>query len=421
MDAPAWLSTVEEFVRETFDYIIGNSLKFFLCSLSENPRWKIGVIEAELYRADDPKIDVPASWSYILADSSYTWRVFSTPRKHPDERLIYLPSPTEPVSKTTTIGKHCVMRDGIGSLLPCFKKSETYTSDRKIVIFPKVTPLEEKAAAQMEEDYRGLNGPVQDSFSTPNTEIDNKFVETFNKLGIASHLVPADLATGVFNIPKVIHPETKKRSSSVNRCLGEVINRENIMVLTEAYATRLLFDEDKSLGLRILSVEFFHRGNTYRVKANREIILAAAEIVILGIQPVARTDSVTLFLATQHPYSCGSHVQCKDPLEKLNIDPNFLGNAFDLRVIRALLKFSRTFVTTALVKDYFLEYTQPAGIEDFTEDEQFDKYIRSSVRPVFHPSGTAAMAPRELRGVADTSLRVYGTQALRIVDASVFP
>ncbi|KIJ51193.1 GMC oxidoreductase [Sphaerobolus stellatus SS14] len=165
---------------------------------------------------------------------------------------------------------------------------------------------------------------------------------------------------------------------------------------------------------------------------------AQSEIVILGIQRVARTDFVTLFLATQHPYSRGSvHIQSKDPLEKPNVDPNFLGSAFDLRVIRAFLKSSRTFVATELVKDYLLEYTQPAGIEDLTEGDQFDKYIRSSVgvrNIIYHDSPTfdafpvcvpskwdCSMAPRELGGVADTSLRAYETQSLRIVDASVFP
>ncbi|KIJ51194.1 GMC oxidoreductase [Sphaerobolus stellatus SS14] len=281
MDAPArWFSTVEEFVRETFEFIIvggGTQGLAIAARLSENLRWKIGVIEAELYSPDDPKIDASGICSYLLS----LLRVFLTPQKHADERLIYLPTEkmgsfNEPVSKTTTIGKHWVMRDGIGSLLPCFKKSETYTSDGKVVISPKVTSLEEKAAVEMEGDYRRRNGPAQVSFSTPNTETNDKFVETFNKLGIASNLVPeAGLATSDFNVPKAIHPETKKRCSSVNGYLGKVIDRENILVLTEAYAARLLFDEDKSLGLRISSVEFVHKGNTYTVKFNREIILAA--------------------------------------------------------------------------------------------------------------------------------------------------
>lgn len=38
-----------------------------------------------------------------------------------------------------------------------------------------------------------------------------------------------------------------------------------------------------------------------------------------------------------------------------------------------------------------------------------------------HPIGTCSMLPRELGGVVGSDLRVYGTERLRVVDASVMP
>lgn len=41
--------------------------------------------------------------------------------------------------------------------------------------------------------------------------------------------------------------------------------------------------------------------------------------------------------------------------------------------------------------------------------------------PNQHLVGTASMLPKELGGVVDTNLVVYGTENVRVVDASVLP
>jgi choline dehydrogenase len=40
---------------------------------------------------------------------------------------------------------------------------------------------------------------------------------------------------------------------------------------------------------------------------------------------------------------------------------------------------------------------------------------------VYHPCGTCRMGPKPDRAVVDAELRVHGIEALRVVDASVFP
>lgn len=39
----------------------------------------------------------------------------------------------------------------------------------------------------------------------------------------------------------------------------------------------------------------------------------------------------------------------------------------------------------------------------------------------FHPIGTCAMLPQTDGGVVDPSLKVYGVENLRVIDASIFP
>lgn len=54
-------------------------------------------------------------------------------------------------------------------------------------------------------------------------------------------------------------------------------------------------------------------------------------------------------------------------------------------------------------------------------DEAALAYIREVAYSVFHPCGTARMAPDKAQGVVDARLRVHGLRGLRVIDASIFP
>lgn len=61
--------------------------------------------------------------------------------------------------------------------------------------------------------------------------------------------------------------------------------------------------------------------------------------------------------------------------------------------------------------------------ENFNDDsdDAIDSAIRDDAHTEYHPVGTASMLPLDKGGVVNTSLIVYGTSNLRVVDSSIIP
>ena len=58
---------------------------------------------------------------------------------------------------------------------------------------------------------------------------------------------------------------------------------------------------------------------------------------------------------------------------------------------------------------------------DVQSDEALMSWIKQSIRTTFHTVGSCSMLPRDKGGVVDPQLKVYGTENVRVVDASIIP
>ncbi|KAL1960358.1 hypothetical protein VTO42DRAFT_8318 [Malbranchea cinnamomea] len=124
------------------------------------------------------------------------------------------------------------------------------------------------------------------------------------------------------------------------------------------------------------------------------------------------------------PFSRGSvHIGSADPLEYPLINPNFFLVDFDLLPQVALAKEARKFWATEPASEIAVTEIMP-GLSEVPEnatDEEWEAWLKASFISNSHPVGTLAMMPRELGGVVDDTLLVYGTKNVRVVDASVLP
>ncbi|KAG0310984.1 hypothetical protein BGZ97_012173 [Linnemannia gamsii] len=106
------------------------------------------------------------------------------------------------------------------------------------------------------------------------------------------------------------------------------------------------------------------------------------------------------------------------------IDPNFLADEFDIRVLREGMRFARR-LGKKMQQDPALagfEYLPGEDAVPSEDDVAMDKYIRLKCTTFLHSVGTCSMGPSSNpNAVVDDRLKVHGVDRLRVVDASVMP
>lgn len=134
---------------------------------------------------------------------------------------------------------------------------------------------------------------------------------------------------------------------------------------------------------------------------------------------IINNNAGSLTVSVMHPFSRGTcSINSPDPFEPPIIDPRWLSNPADRQVlIEALLFNRRILATPSMLELQAAQFVPPID----ADEDALNQVINNGIRTEFHPSGTCAMLPLEQGGVVDSHLRVWGTQNLRIVDASIFP
>jgi choline dehydrogenase len=123
----------------------------------------------------------------------------------------------------------------------------------------------------------------------------------------------------------------------------------------------------------------------------------------------------------QRPESRGwVRLRSSDPFEAPIIQPNYLAEESDRRVLLAGMKLARRLLKTEPLLPYY-------DYEDFPGDKvQSDEELLGAAKQrgttTFHPAGTCRMGPRgDPLAVVDEELRVHGLEGLRVIDASIMP
>jgi choline dehydrogenase-like flavoprotein len=126
-----------------------------------------------------------------------------------------------------------------------------------------------------------------------------------------------------------------------------------------------------------------------------------------------------LDVALMHPLPRGTvQLSSSDPFTAPLIDPRWLVNPFDVQVLVAAIQFNQRILDTPAIQQLQPSYN---NIPQDASADFLIAYLREHLKTEYHYSDTCAMMPRQLGGVVDPNLLVYGTSNVRVVDTSVFP
>ncbi|KAK5201184.1 hypothetical protein LTR16_003550, partial [Cryomyces antarcticus] len=134
---------------------------------------------------------------------------------------------------------------------------------------------------------------------------------------------------------------------------------------------------------------------------------------------IINNNAGSLTVATMRPFTRGTvQITSSEPFQPPAIDPRYGSNPIDLQVLVAALKFNRRILATpSMLELQPAQFVPPVD----ANDDALMQIVKNGIRTEYHPAGTCAMLPLGLGGVVSPRLQVYGTQNLRIVDASIFP
>jgi choline dehydrogenase len=213
-------------------------------------------------------IQMPSALSIPMGMEKYDWRYFTEPEPGLGGRRLHTPR-GKVLGGSSSINGLVYVRGNpqdfdrweaegatgwdYASVLPYFRRAETRASGA--------------------DEYRGDSGPLQTRYGTLSNPLYAAWLEAGRQAGYPYNAdVNGREQEGFGRLDMTVGPDGR-RSSAANAYLRPAMRRPNLAVRPHAFATRILFE-----GRRAVGVEYRRGGATRAARARREVIVSAGSI-----------------------------------------------------------------------------------------------------------------------------------------------
>ena len=169
----------------------------------------------------------------------------------------------------------------------------------------------------------------------------------------------------------------------------------------------------------------FFRTDPSQPRPNMQLYFQAFSTVIprSGERPILTPDpwpGFSIGLSNCRPTSRGEiMVRSTNPRDYPKIVANAYSTEHDVAEMLDAVKFVRRIAAQPAMAEFIVEEILPGP--SIRSDDELIHDFRKRSGTVYHPVSTCRMGPDPQTSVVDARLRVHGLDALRVIDASIFP
>jgi choline dehydrogenase-like flavoprotein len=330
-------------MTDTFDFVVvggGSGGCTVTSRLTEDPSVSVAMLEAG---GDDDNwiVNTPAALFMMVGSPINNWHFDTEPQRSMNNRIAYQPrgkglGGSSAINAMVYIRGHKVDYDHWASLgnagwsyadvLPYFRRSEDNN--------------------QFVNEFHGQGGPLSVSKLQTDNPIQQVFLEAARQVGypLTDDFNGAQQeGIGLFQVTQKNGERWSAARGYIHPFMGG--KRPNMRVETHAYATRILFD-----GLRAVGVEYRQHGQIKTLMARREVILSAGVfqtpqlLMLSGVGDAPELAKVSID-AIHHLPGVGRNLHDHPDFAfgYTSDDPNFFGASFSSlpRMTRAIAEYER--------------------------------------------------------------------------------